>query len=583
MNIESNRLNTFTNWPASAPVDPIRIARAGFFYTGNGCEVECFSCRGKISEWNYGDQVMWRHRLLAPNCSFVLTPQLSGNIPSVLGQGCVPVNEAPRASSEGVEEQSYLPDEYGVTAEDQMYRSDALRLLSYVNNWNDTSVSREALVNAGFYHAGGGRLRCAWCGGELAPFRNLGSLGSPLEIHRRYFPNCEFAIQVERRDNESSNSLSSSYESYTPPPPNEAAPQTESSRSGAVHNEQVVAAGSTWRELGVVSGGARHPTKASLPARLATFDRWPYDRPQAPQSLAEAGFFYTGVEDQVRCFYCDGGLGKWEAGDIPWREHARWFPQCGYVLLLKGQQFVDSAQRVEAPVGQRTLTADRTSRSRNSANNYPVTESQIEAVMEGEAAAAALGAGLDVARVRRAVVRRLRSTGTPFPTSDALIDAILDEQLDEEPWGVSPRSHRFARDILTETLRIFGSTTGVFVMPDENSDNRISSSDSQSSSPMPPEAQTGRSVQVYNAAVKTDKRPEKSKTPVPVEKKELSLEEENRQLKEARLCKVCMDNEVSMVFLPCGHLVSCAECSAALAACPLCRAGVKALVRAYFA
>ncbi|CAG5028188.1 unnamed protein product [Parnassius apollo] len=37
------------------------------------------------------------------------------------------------------------------------------------------------------------------------------------------------------------------------------------------------------------------------------------------------------------------------------------------------------------------------------------------------------------------------------------------------------------------------------------------------------------------------------------------------------------------MFLPCGHLVSCAGCGAALAACPLCRAAVRALVRAYLA
>lgn len=34
----------------------------------------------------------------------------------------------------------------------------------------------------------------------------------------------------------------------------------------------------------------------------------------------------------------------------------------------------------------------------------------------------------------------------------------------------------------------------------------------------------------------------------------MSLEEENRQLKDARLCKVCMDDDVAVVFLPCGHL-----------------------------
>lgn len=39
--------------------------------------------------------------------------------------------------------------------------------------------------------------------------------------------------------------------------------------------------------------------------------------------------------------------------------------------------------------------------------------------------------------------------------------------------------------------------------------------------------------------------------------KKLTLEEENRQLKDARLCKVCMDDDVAVVFLPCGHLGNC--------------------------
>ncbi|CAK1555295.1 unnamed protein product [Leptosia nina] len=594
MNIEVNRLNTFSDWPTSAPVDPIRIAKAGFFYTGNETEVECFSCGGKISDWSYGDQVMWRHRLLRPNCSFVATPQLSGNVPSVDGQSCVN-NSDTNASSDNTVDGTVTPVRYGLTQEDLMYRSDALRLLSYVN-WNDTSISREALVNAGFYHAGGGRLRCAWCGGELAPHRNLGSLGSALEIHIRYFPMCEFAVEnttpydrerqrnrrIEEYDSISQGENVQGYIlDFTPnnvqsttTTPCVAINTTQT--SGTEHNEQVVAAGSTWRDLGVVSGGARHPAKASLFARLSTFNRWPYDRPQAPQSLAEAGFFYTGLEDQVRCFYCDGGLGKWEAGDVPWREHARWFPQCGYVLLLKGQQFVDSAR---ADTNNRTSSADPAAlptRPRNPPLIFPVTDAQIDACMESSTTGAALGAGLDVARVRRAIVRRLRATGSPFPNSESLIDAVLDDQLNEEAWS-TVSSQRLARDILAETLSLFDTTSRAFNLHEDRSDSRQSSD----SSPTPPLPEAQSSVQVYKPTGKPAKE-EKPKTPVP-EQKELTLEEENRQLKEARLCKVCMDNEVSIVFLPCGHLVSCASCSTALAACPLCRAAVKALVRAYFA
>lgn len=73
-------------------------------------------------------------------------------------------------------------------------------------------------------------------------------------------------------------------------------------RSGAAHNSRILNAGNTWRALGVISSGARHPNQASLTTRLATFDRWPADKTQLPRSMAEAGFFLTGADDQVNWF-----------------------------------------------------------------------------------------------------------------------------------------------------------------------------------------------------------------------------------------------------------------------------------------
>ncbi|KAI5645996.1 zinc finger, c3HC4 type (RING finger) domain-containing protein [Phthorimaea operculella] len=305
-------------------------------------------------------------------------------------------------------------------------------------------------------------------------------------------------------------------------------------------------------------------------------------------------------------------LCRWE-----WAEHARWFPHCGYVLLVKGKQFVDSC-RVRVPTESRA--APRRSNA-NSTVTFPVSESQVADCMESEAAMAALGAGLDAARVRRAIVRRLRSTGMVFNSSEALIDAVLDEQLNEEAWSVSPRSQRLARDILAETLRQFAPTTRLTPSSqDESSDGRASPPDSptQSSTPeayltireqrrrsprrsrTPSESRTSpNSSRTDQNSSRTDQNSSRSDENAPDSStsesrtdcdgqeapvmKKLTLEEENRQLKEARLCKVCMDSEVSVVFLPCGHLVSCGGCGAALAACPLCRAPVKALVRAYLA
>lgn len=132
-----------------------------------------------------------------------------------------------------------------------------------------------------------------------------------------------------------------------------------------------------YEELGIISQQVkpRYPAQAVLDARLRSFANpdhsWPSTAPISAESLAQAGFFYTGtydhssvhsfgtsnklslrvfvssgVGDSTRCFHCNGGLTNWVKGDDPWTEHARWFPKCNYVKLNKGDQFiVDSRQK----------------------------------------------------------------------------------------------------------------------------------------------------------------------------------------------------------------------------------------------
>lgn len=45
----------------------------------------------------------------------------------------------------------------------------------------------------------------------------------------------------------------------------------------------------------------------------------------------------------MRCYYCDGGLQNWEKTDNPWVEHAKWFPNCGFLKLVKGEKFLDGS------------------------------------------------------------------------------------------------------------------------------------------------------------------------------------------------------------------------------------------------
>ncbi|XP_053378476.1 baculoviral IAP repeat-containing protein 7-A-like [Mercenaria mercenaria] len=61
----------------------------------------------------------------------------------------------------------------------------------------------------------------------------------------------------------------------------------------------------------------------------------------------------------------------------------------------------------------------------------------------------------------------------------------------------------------------------------------------------------------------------------------VSMLEENRQLKNNMTCKICLDSEADIVFLPCGHITSCAMCSPALRRCPVCRVLVKGRIKVF--
>jgi len=65
--------------------------------------------------------------------------------------------------------------------------------------------------------------------------------------------------------------------------------------------------------------------------------------------------------------------------------------------------------------------------------------------------------------------------------------------------------------------------------------------------------------------------------------KEIKLKKEIQRLRDDRLCKICLNDEATVVFLPCGHLSSCTACASALKDCPVCRAQIQGLIRAYLA
>jgi len=152
--------------------------------------------------------------------------------------------------------------------------------------------------------------------------------------------------------------------------------------------------GQDSESMGILKhSGPLHPQYATLEARLRTFREWPPALRQQPRDLAEAGFYYIGLSDQVKCFYCDGGLRNWQSEDEPWKEHARWFDKCVFVRLVKGDEYIKSCVQ-ERPPEKAGLPMQ---------GARVVTEEDVRKAMSQAIVKQVLSMGIDHSRVKMAI------------------------------------------------------------------------------------------------------------------------------------------------------------------------------------
>jgi baculoviral IAP repeat-containing protein 7/8 len=75
----------------------------------------------------------------------------------------------------------------------------------------------------------------------------------------------------------------------------------------------------------------------SIAERINTFIGWNVSF-ICPDEMARAGFYYTKHKDRVRCAYCEIELDNWSIGKCPVSQHARYSPECDYVVRLLEQR-----------------------------------------------------------------------------------------------------------------------------------------------------------------------------------------------------------------------------------------------------
>nr|AGE61301.1 IAP-3 [Chrysodeixis chalcites nucleopolyhedrovirus]AGE61749.1 IAP-3 [Chrysodeixis chalcites nucleopolyhedrovirus] len=161
--------------------------------------------------------------------------------------------------------------------------------------WINPYVPPIELAMNGFYYLGSGdQVRCAYCKVEICKWQQNDVVDRD---HKKYAPQCPFVKKLDAKR--------AKYDTYE-------------------------------RENQFIF---KYPNFDNVVKRINSFRHWPRNRTDYID-LAEAGFFYTGIGDKVKCFYDGCTLSDWSCDRVPWQQHARWYPNCRYVLFVKGPDYV---------------------------------------------------------------------------------------------------------------------------------------------------------------------------------------------------------------------------------------------------
>ncbi|KAL5010196.1 hypothetical protein ScPMuIL_012501 [Solemya velum] len=444
----------------------------------------------------------------------------------------------------------------------EQMKYELVRLSTFSNFLQDSNAYATRLAQAGFYYKGqNDQVSCFSCSVTHAHWRQ-GDV--PLEVHRRISPNCAFMIGTDSGNVAVSSEptavpcagvslqIRSAYleninNSSTNSPVRSTGDgddfgQTSDSVVSTLISERHSRSTDVGQE-GVCYDHPKYPRYAVLAIRISSYNGWPSYRTQTPQSLSSAGLFYAGFGDCVRCFFCGGGLRNWEDGDNPWVEHARWYPRCAFVKQCKGESFIkdilNATEEKALPISHQ-----EGANSAGSMGSMPIApqKSTLDP-LASPAVLSVVDMGYSTDLVKEAV-GKLTTRG----------ESLTAENLMEYIFSIESQSEEVKQDIVIDPSSI------------DKSPN-VKACDQQM-----------QKDEVLSEGMLNHHISRCTKFDISIH---MSLLQENRQLKEQSICKVCMEEDISIVFLPCAHMATCVQCAPALVKCPICRTKIKGTVRAF--
>ncbi|KAK3585122.1 hypothetical protein CHS0354_034251 [Potamilus streckersoni] len=402
------------------------------------------------------------------------------------------------------------------------------RLATFVHSKSLTN--QETLSNLGFFYKGQeDRVCCYECGVTLSRWSKD---DDPLLEHIRYSPDCRYlatiVASVDLRDyKEQLQQI-----------------RVNSSGQGSTRARQEATSSQGDRKK------IRSPEYSSYSVRLSTFARFPAIPGLDVNLIAAAGFYYTGNDDIVRCYACDGGLKRWEQEDDPWEEHCKWFPQCPHLIQSNYKISRNETNFAEKPIA--SARGDSYSEVlAGRVNDLTFGEQQTKEEAKPDLNTPAALALLDFGYSRKAVtmaIEELRRKGQATFTADDVLQVLI---------SIEDSGIRLPTDDDNDDKE------------KDNTDNILSALQKVSSKNFSSEERLNGMKR--NQSVRSETR----------DQEVCHLLKDNEKLIKQMMCKRCRKRQRNILLLPCTHFCLCEQCSKEVSLCPECWKPINERVKTY--
>jgi hypothetical protein len=447
---------------------------------------------------------------------------------------------------------------------DMEHEDQRLRSFQRNNGWRG-EVEPWKLAAAGFYYTGiHDHVKCFACDVSLKAWLPG---DNPIQEHLKIEPNCSYISRFGNKFSISYAPNVSLQETGSTQPNFGQTLRSTSYDPSMVHQPPV--------STPVNRAPVAKPNYASEHARLHTFINWPKDCPVQPKELIDAGFYYTRNGDRVECFKCGIILAGWEPLDTPWGEHEKWSKDCSLVVEhLRRRNPRSPSQGPRAPGFPQEQTWTSPPKVL-----YPPPPGEGPSEMEEETKGEE---GMKGEEGTKGCVVRLPPEEGECSKMAEQNKRAEEGSTEDEIFYLQKAAQKLVEDgrynyatineaVQQKTKIEGGSIESMADLLDAIQSYQMSNRKSTTATGNNPVVANNPTGQTSGFSLVLD--PE-------------ALHRQVQKLEDAHRCKICLDADIGIVFLPCGHLVCCPKCARELqakgdAVCPICRKQIKSTIRSY--